>query len=217
LPYSRSADSPHAAAGLHAAISSSNLDARNNDGVPNPVRHSVFITGGSGYIGRGLIPLLLKRGHQVKVLVREASESKLPRGTPHVAGHALRVDSYTEEVRGADTFVHLIGVPRPSLAKAKQFHEIDLVSIKVAIKAACDAGIRDFVYLSVAQPAPVMKAFINMRRQGEEMIREAVSQPHSLGHGTCSVPATAGRAFCFCFTGWQSGFRRPKNRRDASD
>jgi uncharacterized protein YbjT (DUF2867 family) len=62
-------------------------------------------------------------------------------------------------------------VPHPSPAKAKQFREIDLVSIEVAIKAARSVGLRHFVYLSVAQPAPVMKAFIEVRQAGEEMIR----------------------------------------------
>jgi nucleoside-diphosphate-sugar epimerase len=135
------------------------------------VNRSVFITGGTGYIGRRLIPLLSKRGHRVKALVRQASESNLPIGTQRIIGDALQIDSYTEEVLGADTFIHLIGVPHPSPAKAKQFRDVDLVSTKVAVKAACDAGIRHFVYLSVAQPAPVMKAFIKVRHEGEELIR----------------------------------------------
>jgi uncharacterized protein YbjT (DUF2867 family) len=83
----------------------------------------------------------------------------------------LQIDSYTESVRGADTFVHLIGVPHPSPSKAKQFREIDLVSIRVAVKAARDADVRHFVYLSVAQPAPIMEAFIAVRAEGEALIR----------------------------------------------
>jgi uncharacterized protein YbjT (DUF2867 family) len=134
---------------------------------------SIFITGGTGYIGSRLIPLLARRGHAVKALVREGSEEKLTSGASGVIGDALQTDSYTEYVCGADTFVHLIGVPHPSPAKAAQFRDIDLVSIQVAIKAARDTGIRHFVYLSVAQPAPVMKAFLKVRAQGELMIRES--------------------------------------------
>lgn len=134
---------------------------------------SVFITGGTGYMGSQLIPLLVRRGHAVKALVREGSEMKLSPGASGVIGNALQMDSYTEHVRGADTFVHLIGVPHPSPVKAAQFRDIDLVSIQVAIKAARDAGIRHFVYLSVAQPAPVMKAFLEVRAQGELIIRES--------------------------------------------
>ena len=134
---------------------------------------SVFITGGTGYIGSRLIPRLRKRGHEIKALVRSGSESKLPDGALGVIGDALAIDSYTTEVRGSDTFVHLIGVSHPSPAKAKQFHNVDLVSIRVAIKAARDAGVRHLVYLSVAQPAPVMKEFIAVRSAGEGMIRQS--------------------------------------------
>lgn len=134
---------------------------------------SIFLTGGTGYIGSRLIPLLRKRGHQMKALVRAGSEDKLPAGATGVSGDALKIDSYTEHVRGSDTFIHLIGVPHPSPAKAKQFREIDLVSIEVAIKAARDAGIGHFVYLSVAHPAPMMKEFIEIRSAGEQMIRES--------------------------------------------
>jgi uncharacterized protein YbjT (DUF2867 family) len=132
---------------------------------------NVFITGGTGYMGSRLIPLLVKRGHQVKALVRSGSETKLPPGALGVVGDALKMDSYTEDARGADTFVHLIGTPHPSPVKAKQFRDIDLVSTQVAIKAAKDAGVRHFIYLSVAHPAPVMQAFIDVRTEGEGMIR----------------------------------------------
>ena len=134
---------------------------------------TVFITGGTGYMGSQLIPLLVKRGHEVKALVREGSEEKLPVGATGVIGDALQPHSYTEEVRGADAFVHLIGTPHPNPAKAKQFHDIDLVSVQVAINAARNADVRHFIYLSVAQPAPIMQAFINVRMKGEALVRES--------------------------------------------
>ncbi len=133
----------------------------------------VFVTGGTGYIGSRLIPLLTQRGHQVQAVVRSGSEKKLPEKAEPVIADPLQMDSYTDRVRGSDTFVHLIGVPHPSPSKGKQFREIDLVSIQVAVKAAREAGITHFVYLSVAQPASMMKAFIAVRSQGEAMIRES--------------------------------------------
>ena len=132
---------------------------------------SICVTGGTGYIGQRLIPLLASRGHEIRAVVREESQAKLPSGASIVVADPLKDGSYTEAIKGADTFVHLIGVPHPSPAKAAQFRAIDLPSAQVAIKAARDAGIRHFVYLSVAQPAPMMQAFIAVRREGEAMIR----------------------------------------------
>jgi uncharacterized protein YbjT (DUF2867 family) len=133
----------------------------------------VFITGGTGYMGRRVIPLLRQRGHEVKALTRKGSETRLPAGTIPVIADPLRMDAYTEQVRGSDTFVHLIGVAHPSPAKAKEFREIDLPSVQVAVKAARDAAIGHFIYLSVAQPARMMQAFIAVRSEGERLIRES--------------------------------------------
>jgi uncharacterized protein YbjT (DUF2867 family) len=131
---------------------------------------SIFVTGGTGYIGSRLIPLLTGRGHEVKAVVRPGSQTKLP-GVAVVVADPLQDGSYTEVVKGCDTFVHLIGVPRPSPAKAAQFRAIDLPSVRVALAAARAAEVRHFIYLSVAQPAPLMQAFIAVRREGEETIR----------------------------------------------
>ena len=133
---------------------------------------NVFLTGGTGYIGSRLIPALQARGHVIRALVRQGSEDKLPATVEKIFGDPLRIDSYTDQIPPAGTFVHLIGTPHPSPAKAKQFQEIDLVSIQVAAKVAREAGVRHFVYLSVARPASMMQAFIAVRTQGEALLRE---------------------------------------------
>jgi uncharacterized protein YbjT (DUF2867 family) len=132
---------------------------------------SICVTGGTGYIGRRLIPLLVRREHAVKAVVRPGSENKLPRDVTAVVADPLRAGSYTEAIRGCDTFVHLIGVPHPSPAKAAEFRAVDLPSVEVAVKAAGDARVRHFIYLSVAQPAPMMHAFIAVRAEGEALLR----------------------------------------------
>lgn len=136
-------------------------------------RRRVFITGGTGYLGRRLIPELLSRGHEVRALVRAGSEGKLPPGCEAVVGDPLDADSFAARVPPADTFVQLVGVPRPSPAKARQFREVDLVSIRASVPAAVGAGVEHFVYVSVAHPAPVMKAYIEVRAEGERLIRES--------------------------------------------
>ena len=133
-------------------------------------QHNVFVTGGTGYLGRPLIAALLQRGHAVRALVREGSHGKLPPGCQPVLGNALDASSYASHIRPADTFVQLVGVAHPSPAKAAQFRSIDLVSAAGAIQAAIVAGIKHFVYLSVAQPAPMMKAYVAVRAECEAII-----------------------------------------------
>jgi uncharacterized protein YbjT (DUF2867 family) len=132
---------------------------------------SVFLTGASGFMGRRLGAELLRRGHRVRALVRPGSESRAATGAEVVAADPLNAASYRDRIAGCDTFVHLVGVSHPSPAKAAQFRSIDLASAKGAISAAAPAGVRHFVYVSVAQPAPVMKAYIAARMEAEEAIR----------------------------------------------
>jgi uncharacterized protein YbjT (DUF2867 family) len=133
----------------------------------------VFIAGGTGYIGRPLIQALLHDGHTVSALSRPGSQSKLPAGCTFVPGNALDASTYRDRVAPADTFVHLVGVAHPGPGKGDQFRAIDLKSIEAAVDAATQAGIRHFVYVSVAHPAPMMKDYIEVRMRGEDVIRRA--------------------------------------------
>jgi uncharacterized protein YbjT (DUF2867 family) len=136
-------------------------------------RRCVFITGGTGYVGRPLITQLLARGHEIRALVRPGSEKKLPPGCQAIMGDALDGMSYASKIAPADTFVQLVGVSHPNPSKAAEFRSIDLASGQSAIDAAKDAGVRHFVYISVAHPAPIMKAYIEVRSQCEAMIRQS--------------------------------------------
>jgi uncharacterized protein YbjT (DUF2867 family) len=134
----------------------------------------VFITGGTGYIGSALIPILLERDHRVRVLVRPGSKAKLPAACEVVSGDALDANTYRQVIRPSDTFIHLVGVPHPSPAKGAQFRAVDMVSGREAISACAELGMRHFIYLSVAHPAPlrIMKDYIAVRAECEQMIQE---------------------------------------------
>jgi uncharacterized protein YbjT (DUF2867 family) len=135
------------------------------------MRHHVFITGGTGYLGRPLIGLLLERGHTVRALVRAQSASRVPAGAEAIMGNALDSSDWRSRVAPADTFVHLVGTPHPNPAKAAEFRSIDLASIRAAADAASAARVRHFVYVSVAHPAPFMQAYIAVRQEGERVVR----------------------------------------------
>lgn len=114
----------------------------------------------------------------MRALVRQASRGDLPSGAERVVGDALVAESFRDAVRPADTFVHLVGTPRPSPAKAAEFTRVDLGSVAAAVAAAAHAGVRHFVYVSVAHPAPVMRAYVAVRQAGEALV------------GSSGIPAT---------------------------
>lgn len=135
-------------------------------------RRIVFVAGGTGYIGRRVIPRLLARGHAVRALVRPGSEQKLQPGCETVPGNALDAESFAQKVSPADTFLQLVGVAHPSPSKAARFRAVDLISLRASAEAAARASVQHFVYVSVAQPLPVMRAYQAVRAQGESILRE---------------------------------------------
>ena len=134
---------------------------------------SVFITGGTGYIGQRVAAALLRRGHRVRVLVRRGSEGKAPAGCDVVVGDPFDGTTFAHAIEHGDTFLQLLGVPHPSPAKASQFLEIDLRSASESIKAAAAEGVDHFVYVSVAQPAPLMQAYQQARARAERLLQQS--------------------------------------------
>lgn len=133
----------------------------------------VFVTGATGYLGARLIPRLLARGHHIIALTRAASAGAVPSGCEVAVGNPLKSGTFVEQVRGADTLVHLVGAPKPAPWKGAQFRAIDGPSAMAAIRAACEAGVRHMVYVSVAHPAPTMRDYIAVRRDCEAAIATA--------------------------------------------
>lgn len=134
---------------------------------------SVFVSGGTGYIGLPLLRVLVERGHRIRALVRPGSENKLPMGCEPINGNALDASSYADRVAPSHTFVQLVGVAHPTPSKSVEFRNIDRASALGAIAAAKNSGVQHFVYLSVAQPAPVMKSYTAVRAECEAALHAA--------------------------------------------
>jgi uncharacterized protein YbjT (DUF2867 family) len=133
-------------------------------------KRPVFVTGGTGYLGRALIDALLAREYPVHALVRPGSEARLASGTVRVTGDALDAASFVAAIPEQATVVHLVGTPHPSPSRAAEFQRVDLGSIRATTTAAQRAGAGHVVYVSVAHPAPVMDAYVAARVEGEALV-----------------------------------------------
>jgi uncharacterized protein YbjT (DUF2867 family) len=134
---------------------------------------TVCITGATGYLGRALSATLLARGHGVRALVRPGGAARAVPGT-----QAREIDVFDAAALAAafgagETAVHLIGTPHPNPRKAAEFQRVDLGSARVCAVAAARAGVAHVVYVSVAQPAPMMRAYIEARAAAEAAFADA--------------------------------------------
>lgn len=130
----------------------------------------VLVTGGSGYIGRPLIEMLIARKHEVHALVREGRENAIPAGAAPVIGSALDAETFAYAMPHGATLVHLVGTPHPNPSKAAEFERVDLGSIRASAVAAVAANAAHIVYVSVARPAPLMRSYIAARERGEAAV-----------------------------------------------
>lgn len=78
---------------------------------------TVFVTGATGFIGSHLAESLLRRGSEVRCLIRPGSAGTLPAGASPVPGRIEDPTSYRAALAGCDAVFHLAGlVAAPSRA-----------------------------------------------------------------------------------------------------
>jgi uncharacterized protein YbjT (DUF2867 family) len=179
------------------------------------LQHDVLVTGGTGYIGARLVTALVSRGHRVRVLTRLVSASRVGGGVTAQIADVLDEGSVVGALRPGDTVVHLVGTPHPNPSKADEFQRVDLASIRAVAAAGKSVGIGHLVYVSVAQPAPVMRAYVAARAEGEEAIRRSaltatILRPwYVIGPGHWwPVALIPFYALAALVPGWREGARR---------
>jgi len=109
----------------------------------------VFVTGGSGYVGRNLIEALVARGDRVRALARsvESSSAVSTRGASVVSGDVLDEDAMVEGMRGCDAVVHaaaLLGGPRDE----SLYFRTNVAGTDAVLRAAERAGVPRLVHVS---------------------------------------------------------------------
>lgn len=142
----------------------------------------VLVTGASGYIGGGLVPRLLARGHTVRCLVRrpEALQTRLWAESVQVAvGDVLRTESLLTALAGVQTAYYLVH----SMGGGSRFHELDIHAARTFADAAKQVGVGRIVYLG---------ALADEHHELSEHLRSRLASGNALR--STGVPVTEFRA-----------------------
>jgi len=99
---------------------------------------TILITGATGTVGRQVIEQLVKRGADIRALVRDPAKANLPAGVTVVQGDLLDVDAMRGAFSGVSTLFLLNAVAPDEFTQAL-----------IALNLAREAGIERIVYLSV--------------------------------------------------------------------
>ena len=101
---------------------------------------TVLVTGGTGTLGRALVPRLVSAGHDVRVLSRRPSS--LPVGARFVVGDVRSGAGVVDAVRGADAVVHAASSPM------RHMRATEVEGARHVADAAGEAGAH-LVYVSI--------------------------------------------------------------------
>ena len=99
---------------------------------------TILVTGATGTIGRQVVEQLVKRGADVRALVRDPAKANFPAGVTVVQGDLLDVDAMRGAFSGVSTLFLLNAVVPDEFTQAL-----------IALNLAREAGIERIVYLSV--------------------------------------------------------------------
>jgi uncharacterized protein (TIGR01777 family) len=70
----------------------------------------IFMTGGTGFVGRTLTKTLTEKGHQVTVLTRDITKGpSLPKGATHLEGNPTEEGTWQEKVAEHEAVINLAG------------------------------------------------------------------------------------------------------------
>ena len=136
---------------------------------------SILITGGTGFVGQHLIPVLTSAGHQVRILIRPSPTTpNLPKGIPVEAVVAGFDDArgLRAAMVGIDTVIHLAGAEWKGAYASLM--RVDIEGTRSMASVASAAGVKRLIYLSHlgsdrASAFPVLKA----KAIAEEHIRRS--------------------------------------------
>ena len=110
----------------------------------------VFVTGGTGFVGREVVSKLLTAGHNIRCLVRTGSDSKLPQdeALEPFTGDATETDTLIGALEGCDPVIHLIGIIREFPGRGVTFERQHVVATRNIINLTVESGVRRYLHMS---------------------------------------------------------------------
>lgn len=144
----------------------------------------VFLTGGTGFVGKGMLERLSQEGHHAVCLVRPGSQGKIRLGegektsVTEAVGDLFDTESLVQAMEDCDAVIHLVGIIREQPGKGVTFSRIHVESTKHLLEAAKRVGINRFVHMSALGAREQATSAYHRTKYAAEQLVQASGIPH---------------------------------------
>ena len=135
----------------------------------------ILVTGGTGYVGGRLIPLLEQRGQKIRCVARrpEFLQSRVGSETEVVAGDVLQSETLLTAFEGVVTAFYLVH----SMGTGKDFEDEDRLAARNFAEAAKRSGVRRIIYLGgLGDEQQQLSKHLRSRQEVGSILRESGAQ-----------------------------------------
>lgn len=134
----------------------------------------VFLTGGTGFVGRHVASELLRLGYRLRVLVRPGSEVRLPPDdrVEVVTGEVVQPDDCRRAAEGSSAAVHLVGIIRQT--PAATYEAVHVEGTRNVIEACRAHGVDRLVHMSAHGASPTSGAvYLRSKAVAQSLVAES--------------------------------------------
>jgi len=109
---------------------------------------NLLVTGGTGFLGSALLPLLAGAGHRIRVLARGPAEAARAQGAEVLAGRLEDQAAVRSALDGVEAVYHLAGQVAFEAADAAALYQLHVQCTRTLLEAASAAGVARVVLAS---------------------------------------------------------------------
>ncbi|HAV64169.1 MAG TPA: hypothetical protein DCY13_17610 [Verrucomicrobiales bacterium] len=137
----------------------------------------VFLTGGTGFVGREVLWRLHEEGHSIRMLARSAKDEQVRQmayrhSAELIPGDLLDRGALVEGMQGCGAVIHLVGIINES--GKSSFQRIHVEGTEHVLGAAQEAGVGRFVHMSALGTREGARSRYHQTKwQGEVAVRSS--------------------------------------------
>jgi uncharacterized protein YbjT (DUF2867 family) len=132
----------------------------------------ILLTGANGYIGKRLLPVLLKQGHEVICCVRNKTRLPLHATDPHPNMSVMEIDFLNTPdtpppVENVDVAYYLV---HSMSSNSRNFEQLEVISVKNFLSLAKQLSVKQIIYLSGITNSGKLSKHLSSRKRIEDLI-----------------------------------------------